>query len=128
MIEKCRLVEPFSCKAADKIRDVAKKLDAFGQRHIYVIDDNELPVGLISVTDIINKIVIEAQDPRDTSAEDIMTQDIYVFDDKELVKEAYKKMTEKQIISVPITQHDKFIGILTLKEAVRYVTDPGNMG
>ena len=126
MIEKCTLIEPFACNKTDKIKDVAKKLKEYGQRHIYVLDKGK-PVGIISVTDIIDRVVIAGKNAADVTAAQVMNPQIYTFEDKDKVKNAYKLMSEKGIISVPITEKGKYIGILSLKEAVRYVTDPKNI-
>ncbi|HDD70697.1 MAG TPA: CBS domain-containing protein [Candidatus Woesearchaeota archaeon] len=127
MISKCYLVEPFVCNENDSIADVAKKLKEYAQRHIFVVNDNKKPVGIISVTDILDKIVVANKNVADFKAKDIMNKDILVFDDSEQVKGAYKAMVEKKITSCAICDHDKgdeIIGILTLKEALRCLTSP----
>ncbi len=127
MISKCFLVEPFVCKASDSVADVTKKLMEKDQRHIYVVDDAQKPVGIISTTDVLKKVVVEGKSASDLKAEDIMTKDILVFDDEDDCRKAYKAMNEKSVVSCAVVQDNKMVGVLTLKEAIRFVTDPKNI-
>ena len=124
MISDCVLIEPFVCNQKDPISKVAEKLKEFRQRHIYVTDDNQKPVGIISTTDILDKIIIAAKNAADFTAEQVMNKGIISCDDEESVKKAYKQMVEKGVVSCCVTQKDKMIGMLTLKEAVKNITDP----
>lgn len=124
MISKCKLIQPFSCKDDTPVQDVAKKLHEFRQRHIYVVDGSEKPVGIISVSDLLERVIIAGKDPTQLVAKDIMTAEICPFDDEQDAREAYKCMVKKQIISVPITQSDKYVGTLTYNETLKYITNP----
>ena len=127
MISKCYLIEAFKCKENDTVADVAKKLKEYAQRHIYVVDESDKPVGIISVTDVLDKVVIANKNVADLKAKDIMTSGVLVFDDSDPVKKAYKAMNDKKVVSCAITESGKMVGILSLKEAIRYVTDPKNI-
>ncbi len=126
MISECYLVEPFVCKETDTVADVGTKLRKFDQRHIFVVADDK-PVGIISVTDILDKVVSAGKNAAQVIAKEVMTKDILIFDDGDDVRKAYKAMFEKKIVSCAITQHDKIVGILTLKEAISSVTNPKNI-
>ncbi|MFC1768296.1 CBS domain-containing protein [Nanoarchaeota archaeon] len=124
MISECFLVEPFTCKDSDTVSEVAKKLKQYTQRHIYVVDDNDKPVGIISITDIIDKIIIPAKNVADFKAKDVMHTEIIVFEDNDRLKKAYKLMVDKGVVSCAITENNKMIGMLTLKEAIKHITNP----
>ena len=127
MIAECYLIEPFTCKKEDKISEVAKRLKKYAQRHIYVIDNDNKPVGIISVTDILDKIVIAGKNAAEFKAKDIMNTGIIVHDDHDEVKVAYKEMVDKGVVSCVVTQKGKIIGSLSLKEAVQQITNPDNV-
>ena len=127
MISECYLVEPFICKEADKVSDIAKKLKKFDQRHIYVVTESNQPTGIISISDILEKIVVDGKDGKKVLAKEIMTKSILVFDDATDLRKAYTSMNEKGVVSCAITVKNKMVGILTLKEAIRYITDPKNV-
>lgn len=127
MISECFLVEPFTCSENDSVDEVAKKLKEFRQRHIYVVDDNFKPVGIISITDILDKVVIPSKNASEMTAKDVMVTNIIVHDDNDDVKSAYKDMVEKGVVSCAVTEKGKMVGTLAMKEALRYITDPANL-
>ena len=73
-----------------------------------------------------DRIKVEGKDPKETTAKDIMTKEICVYDDSDDAKEAYKCMTKKDIVSVPIVKDKKYIGTLAFNEALKFVTNPDN--
>lgn len=127
MISECYLIEAFVCKEEETISEVAKKLKKYAQRHIYVINKENKPTGIISITDILDKIVILGKDASKIKAKEIMNKGIIVYEDNADVKSAYKKMLEKSVVSCAITQKGKMVGILSLKEAVKHITNPENV-
>ena len=79
MISKCTLIEPFYCKEDDSVVEVAKKLRGTTIRQIFVVDEKTYPVGLISTTDINNRVVAEGKDPKKMKAKEIMSKTIDIF-------------------------------------------------
>src|SRR3989344_4699833 len=124
MIAQCKLIEPFFCKNTDTVQSISQKLGEFSQRHIYVVDAKNYPVGIISITDLVNRVLAKGLDPKKTLAQDIMTTEITIFDDEQDAKEAYSLMIKNHVVSVPVVQDGKYIGTLTYNEALRYMTTP----
>ncbi|PIN75076.1 hypothetical protein COV18_04945 [Candidatus Woesearchaeota archaeon CG10_big_fil_rev_8_21_14_0_10_37_12] len=123
MIKQCRLVEPIHCKLGQTAQDAAKTIKESGLRQIYVVDETMKPVGIISISDINGRLVAEGKGP-ETKVEEIMTKDILVFDDGGSVLKAYNEMKKLNIGNCPVTEHGKFIGILTINEALDVITNP----
>ena len=117
-IKDCELIEVLSCEKDENIVKIAKSLRDKKQRHIIVTDSGK-PVGIISTTDINNRLVAENKNPEKTKAKDIMTKDILVKDIEEPLTQAYIEMIKKNIFSCPITQKEKLKGTLELKEAMK---------
>lgn len=126
MISKCKLLEPFCCKDTDKIAEVARKLHEFQQRHIYVVNADDYPVGIISISDLLHRVLAQDKNPADLQAKDVMTKEICIFDDNDDAREAYKAMSKQSIVSCAVVQDKKFIGILTFNTTLNYVTNPDN--
>jgi len=117
-IKDCELIEVLSCEKDENIVKIAKSLRDKKQRHIIVTDSGK-PVGIISTTDINNRLVAENKNPEKTKAKDIMTKDILVKDIEEPLTQAYIEMIKKNIFSCPITQKEKLKGTLELREAMK---------
>jgi CBS domain-containing protein len=124
MISECYLVEPFTCNQDEPISKVVAKLKEFGQRHIYVVDVDNKPVGIVSVTDILDKIIIAEKNTADFTAKDVMSTGVLVFEDDSRIKQAYKAMVDKAVTDCAVVDEGKMVGTLTLKEALRHITNP----
>lgn len=64
---------------------------------------------------------------RRLKAKDVMTQDVVTIDGKETVAEAMALMREKKVSSLVVNRrnHDEAWGIVTRKDVVSKVIDPG---
>jgi len=67
------------------------------------------------------------KDVRFAKAADVMTKDVVCIDGKESVAEAIRLMTEKGVSSLVVNRrgHEDAWGIMTRKDAVSKVVDPG---
>jgi len=119
-IKDCNLREAISCEKSTSVLEVAKKLRDNEERHIIVTEEGR-PIGLISNTDINNRLVAEEKDPKSTTAEEIMTKKILVKDIEESLAKAYVDMLGNNIFSCPVTEEGKLKGTLDLKEAMNHL-------
>ena len=119
-IKECILIEPYTCEEGDTVIEVSRKLRQTTLRHIFVVDKEMRPVGIISVIDINNRVVAEGKDAKVLKAGDIMTSpvDIVQFtDDVELVTKA---MLDKKRSMNPVVRDNKMVGIITINELARH--------
>jgi CBS domain-containing protein len=123
-VKDCALIEPLACKLDTPIVEAAKTLRDNKQRRIIVVDLKHAPVGIISTTDINNKVVAENRSLSQLVAKDIMTSPIYlvctVEDD---LGDIFAKMHEHQSFFVPITKSGKLFGILTHGEIMHVIKE-----
>jgi CBS domain-containing protein len=119
-IKDCKLRKTLQCDKEDNIIDVAKKLRDDKERHVIVTDSGK-PVGIISTTDINNRVVAENRDLKKTMAKDVMTPHIMIKDSEESLAKAYFEMLKANVFSCPIVDKDKLIGALDLKEAMNHL-------
>ena len=117
IVKNCTLIRALSCKKDTNIVEVAKTLRENRQRRIIVTNDNQEPVGIISTTDINNKVVAESKDTKELKAADIMTSPIYlVADIEDNLNNIFQKMMEHNSFFVPVIKEKKLYGILTYGE------------
>ncbi len=123
-VKDCALIEPLVCKLDTPIVEAAKILRDNKQRRIIVVDPKEAPVGIISTTDINNKLVAENRNLSNSAAKDIMASPIYLVCDIEGdLGDIFAKMHEHQSFFVPITKSGKLFGILTYGEILHFVKE-----
>ena len=121
-VKDCTLIKPLSCRKETNVVEVAKMLRDNKQRRIIVTDENEYPIGIISTTDINNRVVAEKKDPSKLKAEDVMTSPIYLTCDiDDNLNDIFKKMVEHESFFCPVTKENKLHGVLTYGELIKRV-------
>ncbi len=82
-----------------------------------------LPFGIITERDLVEKIVAGAADPTKVTVADIMTAPLATIDASGSLIVAARKMMEKQVKRLVVTDHDKIVGIVSQTDLVQSMTD-----
>lgn len=117
------MIEPLSCEECESIVEVAKKLREHVIRYIYVVNEKGSPVGVISTTDMNNRVVAEGKNPSETLAKDIMTTPIHAVDVNSEEKKAYEECLKNNVATCAVTEDGKLIGLVTVHELLRKVSE-----
>lgn len=119
LVKDCALIEPFICNEDEHMLDVAKKLRSTTLRHIFVVDKNNYPTGIISVIDVNNRLVAEGKDPRKTTAKEIMSKPVDVVKAEDDLNKVCDSMVQKQRVMNAVVKDNRMFGILTLHQAMK---------
>jgi len=105
------------------IVDAAKKMKEKNLPDLVVIDQNtNLPLGVITDFDIINKVVAENID----SSKILVKQVMYTIKPVDLntpVKLAFTRMRELNVNVVPVVDNNKFLGVATIQDCWSFIPD-----
>ncbi len=118
-IKDCMLIEAFKCNESDSIVDVARKLRDIVLRHIFVVDENDYPVGIISVIDINNRVVAEEKSFEALKARDIMSKPIKVVDENDECDDVAKDMIKNKHVMNAVVRDKKMTGIITIHQLLK---------
>jgi len=80
---------------------------------IPVVEDNDL-VGIVTDRDIVIRCIAQGKDATETVAEDVMSSDVETIDPNTDLQQASRLMSAKQIRRLPVIEHGKLIGMLSL--------------
>ncbi len=127
MIEKEKLDDAVICKKDDSALEVSRIMRDTQTRHIIVVDNGLQPLGIISAFDINNRVVAEEKDAKNIKAEGIMTKPIESIDIKIGYDEAYKKMIELGVYTIPVIDKGKLVGILDFNFLFKKLCELGGM-
>lgn len=119
-LKDCKIRKVLECESSENILDIAKKLRDNKERHI-IVTDKKFPIGIISTTDINNRVVAENKNLLKTKAKDIMTSPILVKDINEPTTMTYIEMIKNNTFSCPVTEDKKLIGTIDLKEIMNHI-------
>jgi CBS domain-containing protein len=75
---------------------------------------NDRLVGIFSERDYARKVVLRGRTSRDTTVNELMTTDVLIVDPAQPVDACLKLMTMKRVRHLPVIEHEKLIGIVTL--------------
>jgi len=120
-VKDCTLIKPLYCNKDTNAVEVAKILRENKQRRIIIVDDSEFPIGIISTTDINNRVVAGNKDALRLKASDIMTSPIYLTCDiNDKLNDIFEKMIKHESYFCPVIQDNKLYGVLTYGETIKY--------
>ncbi|MFB6292228.1 MAG: cyclic nucleotide-binding/CBS domain-containing protein [Candidatus Nanohaloarchaea archaeon] len=100
------------------IVEAAKMLEEEGIRGLVVVDDGEA-VGIIVCRDIVYEVTSRQMDPADTPVEEVMSTDLIVAEEEELLDDVAMAMVKNNISRVPVVRDDMLVGILTQSDILR---------
>ncbi len=102
----------------DTVLDAVQKMNKFNIGSVIVMN-NTRPVGIITETNIMRRIVEPRMDPGTVWAKDIMSSPLTFIETNATVEEAAKIMVEKNIKKVPVVEGERLMGILSSSDIVK---------
>ncbi len=105
-----------------KAKDAARLMVEKGIGSL-VANREGLPFGIITERDMMEKIVARGADPAKVMVSEIMTVPLATVDASATLIDAARKMVEKQMKRLVVTDHDKIIGIVSQTDLVQHMTD-----
>ncbi len=100
------------------IVEAARLLKEENIRGLVVVDDGEA-VGVIVCRDIVYDIVSQNKDPRDVTVENVMSTDLIVAEEDEVLDEVAMAMIRNEVSRIPVVRNDMLVGILTQSDIIR---------
>ena len=89
---------------------------------VLVTDEDEL-AGILSERDYARKVILHGKSSRDTKVREIMTSDVICIDPSWTAEQCMALMTEKRIRHLPVVDHGRLIGVVSIGDVVRAVID-----
>ena len=117
LVREAMKANPFTVKPKTSVKDVAILMRQKGIGNCIIVSDK--PVGIITESDIIKKVVAEDIDASKITVDKVMSSPIIVIDPYAPLEEAMKTMGNCNIRRLPVIENDKLIGIVTHKDISR---------
>ncbi len=105
--------------AEASVQDAAILMEA---NHIgsIIVEQYGEDVGILTEKDFTQKVLAKGRNPEEMSVTDIMTTPILTMDRFLPIEEANKFMHENKIRHLAVTEEDKIVGMLSVKDLVAY--------
>ena len=107
---------PVTIDCGATILDAARRLADAGVGALVVLDA-ERPVGIVTDRDVVTRAVAKGLEP-DARVDAIMSMGVVALDADEDVEELYAVFASHAVRRVPLVDHDRVVGVVTLDDAM----------
>jgi CBS domain-containing protein len=84
-----------------------------------IIAELQHPIGILTESDIIKKVVCEGKNAQDVSVEEAMTSPLVIIEPYISVQEALKIMGKCNIRRLPVVENNELVGIITQRDIAK---------
>jgi CBS domain-containing protein len=84
-----------------------------------IISEMNHPIGILTESDIIKKVVSEGKNAQDVTVEEVMSSPIIIAEPYITLQEALKIMGKCNIRRLPIVENNELVGIITQRDISR---------
>ena len=121
-----KLSKPIGVLEGASVREISKILEKKNLRHVYVIDKENVPLGVVGISDINSKVVVKGKSSDDLKAKDIMNKKISTVDVNDKVSKAYLEIINLNTSSLPVVKDGKLIGVVSIIDCVKCLLEEKN--
>ncbi len=106
-----------SIDSEESVKDAASRMTQHGIGSLVVTEEDE-PVGIITETDLLSRVLAMGRSPESTKVRTIMSKPLICGNSDMDLVEAAKLMISKGIKKLPITNVGRLIGMLTITDII----------
>jgi len=77
-------------------------------------------VGIITERDLLKRVIYKSKNPNRTKVREIMTKPLIAGDPDMDLEDATKLMFDKKIKKLPVVNHGRLLGLITLTDVARF--------
>lgn len=117
LVKEAMKSNPVTVKTKTSVKEAAQLMKKKRIGNCIVVDKK--PVGIITESDILKKVVAEDLRASEVLVEEIMKTPLIVIDPYVDIEEAMKTMSKCNIRRLPVIENGELIGIITQKDILR---------
>jgi len=88
-----------------------------------VVMEGSKPVGIVTETDYMRKVILKGRTSQGTSVKAIMTTRVLYVNPEQNIEECMVLMTEKRTRHLPVIVEGKLIGLISIGDVVKSIID-----
>ena len=102
-----------SAMKSDRVIDIARKMKQEDAGFIPVVENGGTMVGVITDRDIVIRCIAEGHDPRNESAEHVMSREVTIIGPDDDIEQAARMMEREEIRRLPVAENGRLVGVLS---------------
>ena len=110
--------EVFSVLPDDSVRHALQIMAKHDVGALLVMEDDHLR-GIFSERDYARKVILESRNSIDTDVCQVMTDKVLCVSPAQTIPECFALMTNKRIRHLPVLDHKKVVGLLSIGDCVK---------
>ena len=107
----------------DNVIKICRTFKDYNIGSVIVTDDKDQPIGIVTMSDIVRKVLAQDKDPRKIIAKDIMSYPIKYIDANETIQKAIKIFTVHKVSKLGVTYKGKIVGIISVSDVIRVIPE-----
>lgn len=112
-IENLARSDVITAQEDESVQDLATRMDESMVGSVVITDGDE-PTGIVTDRDLATRVIGDGMDPSDTTAGDVMSDDLTTIDEGAGFYRATELMSENGIRRLPVcNDSDELVGIIT---------------
>ena len=103
------------------IFDAVKQMEDSRIGSLPVMDSTGKIVGMLTERDCMRKVLLKERPLRSVTVGEVMSSPIITVQSSELVDSCMKIMTDKRLRHLPVMEHNKLIGLISIGDVVKFL-------
>lgn len=108
----------------ENVRRVAQRMHQRAVGTVVITNDSNVPVGIISDRDLVQRVMSEGRDPETTLVRDVMTPEPCTVGEDVPIEQALSMMREGRFRRLPVVdQMRRLVGLLSLDDVLMLLAE-----
>ncbi len=113
----------YTISADDTLRDMVREMLALHIGSLLVLEEDGSIAGIVTERDLLRNLAKRGADWEETRIGDVMNTDVFTGTPEETIDEVMHKMTEHRIRHLPVVEHGKVVGVLSMGDIIKASLD-----
>jgi CBS domain-containing protein len=118
LLKEVMKVKPVTVQPFTTVEEAARIMKEHNIGNVIISEVNH-PIGILTESDIIKKVVSEGKNAREITVEEVMSSPIIIAEPYITLHEALKIMGKCNIRRLPIVENNELVGIITQRDIAR---------